>query len=121
MPHVIPQKAVTQTMSSVALQDKEWIYLEYKDKVTAYVRGKIGNEHDTEDIVSSVFLKVFQKIDDFDETKALLSTWIYTITRNTVIDHYKTRKIHIEFSDEIETEEIAEDPLVMEDEIVIGI
>lgn len=102
-------------MSSVVLHDKEWIYLEYKDKVTAYVRGKIGNEHDSEDIVSSVFLKVYQKIDDFDKTKALLSTWIYTITKNTVIDYYKKKKIHIEFSEEIEAEKIAEDSIATEE------
>ena len=33
----------------------------------------------------------------FDESKASLSTWIYTITRNTVIDYFRTIKIHIEF------------------------
>ena len=102
-------------MSNVCVQDKEWIYIEYKDKVTAYVRGKVGNVHDVEDLVSSVFLKVYKRIDDFNEAKASLSTWIYTITRNTVIDYYKTRKIHIEFSDEIVLEEKVEDTLETEE------
>ena len=95
--------------SKVTNTDQDKLYLDYKDKVSAYVRGKIANEHDAEDIVSAVFLKVYQKIDRFDEKKATLSTWIYTITRNTVIDYYKTRKIHIGFSDEIELEDIPEE------------
>lgn len=95
-------------MSSVTNIDQDKVYLDYKDKVNAYVRGKLANEHDVEDIVSTVFLKIYQRIDSFDPSKASLSTWIYTITRNTVIDFYKKRKIHIEFSDEIEVEAIPE-------------
>ena len=99
-------------MSSVTNIDQDKVYLDYKDKVTAYVRGKLANEHDVEDIVSTVFLKVYQRIDSFDPSKASLSTWIYTITRNTVIDYFKKRKIHIEFSDEIGIDMLPDDSLV---------
>ena len=104
-------------MSSVTNIDRDKVYLDYKDKVTAYVRGKLANEHDVEDIVSTVFLKVYQKIDSFDESKASLSTWIYTITRNTVIDYFKKKKIHIEFSDEIGIDMLPDDSLV-DDELL---
>lgn len=103
------KKTVTRTMSGVKTTDKDALYIDYKDKVSAYVRGRIENEHDSEDIISTVFLKIYQKIDRFDGEKASLSTWIYTITRNTVIDYYKTKKMHIGFSDEIEPEDIAEE------------
>ena len=99
-------------MSSVTNIDQDKVYLDYKDKVTAYVRGKLANEHDVEDIVSTVFLKVYQRIDSFDPSKASLSTWIYTITRNTVIDYFKKRKIHIEFLDEIAADTLPDDSLV---------
>ena len=99
-------------MSSVTNIDQDKVYLDYKDKVTAYVRGKLANEHDVEDIVSTVFLKVYQRIDSFDPSKASLSTWIYTITRNTVIDYFKKRKIHIEFWDEIAADTLPDDSLV---------
>ena len=102
-------------MSSVTNIDQDKVYLDYKDKVTAYVRGKLANEHDVEDTVSTVFLKVYQRIDRFDPSKASLSTWIYTITRNTVIDYFKKRKIHIEFSDEIGIDMLPDDSLVNEE------
>lgn len=68
------------------------IYAAYKDKVSRYVHGKISNYHDAEDLVSDVFLKVCQKYGTFDEKKASLSTWVYTLTRNTVIDFYRQSK-----------------------------
>ena len=64
-------------MSSVTSTNQDSLYLDYKDKITAYVRSRIENKYDVEDIVSTVFLKIYQKIDSFDESKASLSTWIY--------------------------------------------
>ena len=104
-------------MSSVTNIDQDKVYLDYKDKVTAYVRGKLANEHDVEDTVSTVFLKVYQRIDSFDPSKASLSTWVYTITRNTVIDYFKKRKTHIEFLDEIAADTLPDDSLV-DDELL---
>ena len=77
----------------------EDIYISYHDKVSAYIRGKLDNHHDTEDLVSQVFEKVYGKIHTFDESKASLSTWIYTITRNTVTDYYRTRRIHTSYDE----------------------
>ena len=104
-------------MSSVTGTNQDSLYLDYKDKVTAYVRSRIENKYDVEDIVSTVFLKIYQKIDSFDESKASLSTWIYTITRNTVIDYFREIKTHIEFLDEIEADTLSADSLV-DDELL---
>ena len=70
----------------------EQIYLQYHDKVRAYVRSKIQDPHDVEDLVSAVFMKIVQKLDSYDPAKASVSTWVYTITRNTVTDHFRTRR-----------------------------
>ncbi|MBR3953155.1 MAG: sigma-70 family RNA polymerase sigma factor [Oscillospiraceae bacterium] len=104
-------------MNSVTGTNQDSLYLDYKDKVTAYVRSRIENKYDVEDIVSTVFLKIYQKIDSFDESKASLSTWIYTITRNTVIDYFREIKIHIDFLDEIEADTLSADSLV-DDELL---
>ena len=104
-------------MNSVTGTNQDSVYLDYKDKITAYVRSRIENKYDVEDIVSTVFLKIYQKIDSFDESKASLSTWIYTITRNTVIDYFREIKTHIEFLDEIEADTLSADSLV-DDELL---
>ena len=38
------------------MTNAEQIYLQYHDKVRAYVRGKIQDPHDVEDLVSAVFI-----------------------------------------------------------------
>ena len=67
----------------------EKIYLEYKEKVFRYVRGKVSNVADAEDVTSEIFLKVQTSLDSYDEEKATLSTWIYTITHNAVCNYYR--------------------------------
>ena len=64
------------------MMDAEQVYREYQPKVRAYVRGKIQDPHDVEDLVSAVFMKVVQKLDSYDPAKASVSTWVYTIARN---------------------------------------
>ena len=70
----------------------EQIYLQYHDKVRAYVRGKIQDPHDVEDLVSAVFMKIVQKLDSYDPAKASVSTWVYTITRSAVTDCFRARR-----------------------------
>ena len=70
---------------------KEAIYRDYHGKVFGYIRSKISNTQDAEDIAADVFLKIYEKLDSFDESKASLLTWIYTITRNTLTDWFRTR------------------------------
>ena len=69
----------------------EKIYLEYREKVLRYVRKRVHNEADAEDVTSDIFLKVLSSLDSFDEEKATLSTWIYTVAHNTVCNYYRAQ------------------------------
>ena len=72
----------------------EWekIYDLYCGKVMGYIAARVQRRADAEDLCADVFEKAFRKRDAFDESKASISTWIFTITRNTVIDYFrKTR------------------------------
>lgn len=79
---------------------KTQIYEQYSQKVLGYIRSKVNNLDVAEDIQSMVFLKVYEKFDSFDESKASISTWIYTIAHNTIIDYYRSNRM---------TEEVPED------------
>ena len=86
----------------------EQIYLQYHDKVRAYVRSKIQDPHDVEDLVSAVFMKIVQKLDSYDPEKASVSTWVYTVTRNTVTDYFRTRRTLVALEDYMADEAPAE-------------
>ncbi len=68
---------------------QEELYAQYYPKVLRYITGRINSRSDAEDLASNVFLKVFNSISTFDAEKASASTWIYTITRNTLIDYFR--------------------------------
>ena len=70
----------------------ETLYTQYYGKVMGYILARIRNRADAEDITADVFEKVQRKLADFDPSKASVSTWIFTITRNTVIDHYRRNR-----------------------------
>lgn len=74
-------------------ETKESIYRAYYGKVCGYIRSKINHMQDAEDLAADVFVKVFEKLDTFDESKASVSTWIYTITRNTLTDYFRVRRV----------------------------
>ena len=74
------------------MPDLEQIYLEYRKKVMGYIRARIRSFADAEDLCEDVFEKIQRKLGDFDESKASLNTWVFTITRNTVIDYFRRSK-----------------------------
>ncbi len=88
--------------------DIETIYNEYHDKVFNYIKTKVNSREDAEDICADVFLKVQKKLAEYDEDKAGVSTWIYTIARNSVIDFYRVNHVSEELPDEL-SEELASD------------
>ncbi|MBO6241831.1 MAG: sigma-70 family RNA polymerase sigma factor [Butyrivibrio sp.] len=83
------------------IPSKEQIYTDYRDKVFAYIRNHVNSPEDAEDLCADVFVKVYDKLDTFDESKAKISTWIYSITSNTVIDFYRTNHIHSEIPEDL--------------------
>ncbi len=91
-------------MPNLSEQQKTDIYSRFYVKVFGYLYNHVNNSHTAEDLCSTVFVKVFEKLDSFDEKKASLSTWIYTITKRTLIDHYKTYKTTVEVPDNIADE-----------------
>ena len=67
----------------------EELYNAYREKVERYICSHVGNEHDRADIVQQVFLNAISALESYDPEKASISTWLYAITRNAVIDYYR--------------------------------
>ena len=97
------------------VKDNDWIYLEYRYKIECYIKSKVTNIEDAQDLLSTVFLKIYQKYHSFDEEKASLSTWIYTITRNTVYDYFRTAKQLCELPEWLPTDDDEYQTLLQEE------
>lgn len=90
-------------------QEKSDLYGQFQGKVLRYLREKVNDTYLAEDLCSEVFLKVYEKLDTFDETKASLSTWIFTITRNTLTDYFRSRRVMGEIPEDLAEESSLED------------
>ena len=65
------------------------LYDEYLDKVFRYVQFRVNNVQLAEDLTSTVFEKALANFSKYSNDKASFSTWIFSIARNLVIDHYR--------------------------------
>lgn len=66
------------------------IYNAYFIRILNYVCYRINNRQDAEDLTSQIFIKLFSKLEYYQENKAPLSAWIFCIARNTVTDYYRS-------------------------------
>ena len=89
--------------------DVEKIWKKFKDKLKQFILKRVSNEDDAEDILQEVFLKIHYNIETLRD-RSKIQSWIYTITRNTVIDYYRREKPTYELSETLlETLPAAED------------
>lgn len=73
------------------------IYEHFVDKIYRFVFHKTMDDTVTEDIVSDVFFKALKHIENFSgNTEQELSSWLYRIAYNSIIDFYRTKKEHTE-------------------------
>jgi len=68
------------------------LYDRYIEKIYRFIYYKTFDTEIAEDLTSSTFFKALNKIGTLDTTKGGFSAWLYSIARNTVIDHYRTNK-----------------------------
>jgi len=82
-----------QTFSATAPQEKHFIIsqwvTDYGDEMYGWACSKISNEIVAQDLVQDTFVSVVQAYDSF-LGKSNPKTWLFSILRNKIIDHYRT-------------------------------
>jgi len=64
------------------------IYTQFNRSLLNFIKSKIKSKEDAEDILQNVFIKISMNVNKLiDEQK--LQGWIYSITRNAIIDYYR--------------------------------
>lgn len=84
----------------------EQIWEEFSSDLHAFISRRVSNHSDVEDILQDVFIKIHTNIDSLKEDMKIRS-WVYQITRNTIIDYYRKYKIKLVNIDEIPLEDMA--------------
>ncbi len=69
----------------------ESIWKKYHHKLHQFIETRVSDSFVADDILQDTFLKVHSKIDSLKDSDKLQS-WIYQITRNAIIDYYRSHK-----------------------------
>ena len=73
----------------------ETLYRDYFQKVYSYVYYRVLDPAVAEDVTADVFMKVVANYSRFDPSRASFATWVMRIAHNTLVDQYRTRKVHV--------------------------
>ena len=66
------------------------LYDNYADTLFGIIRNIVRDDDLAADVLQDSFVKIWQKGDQYDPSKARLFTWLLRICRNTAIDKYRS-------------------------------
>ena len=69
----------------------EEAWSKYQQKLFSFIRSKVENSENAEDILSDVFAKLTKAVAE-DAIPDNVSSWLYRVTRNRIVDHYRAKK-----------------------------
>ncbi len=92
--------------------EQERLYTEYRDKVFSYIRARVGNREDAEDLCADVFEKALRGADGYDAAKAAPGTWLYAIAHNTLVDWFRRTRPAAELPEDLADGALPEDDLL---------
>ena len=96
---------------------EEELYIEYHDKVLGYLINHVNNMEEAEDIASEVFLKACRSFGSFDESKASVSTWLFTIMKNTLTDYFRKERPGAELDEDMRSNDDIEGTAIRDEEL----
>ncbi|MCU0421049.1 MAG: RNA polymerase sigma factor [Cyclobacteriaceae bacterium] len=67
---------------------KQHTFLKEKDKLLGFIRGRVSSSEEAEDILQDVFVQFvtgFNTIESLDR----VTSWLYSVARNKIIDRYR--------------------------------
>jgi RNA polymerase sigma-70 factor (ECF subfamily) len=70
--------------------ETEDIWREFHDRLLAHIRRRVANDHDAEDILQDVFTRIHVNAHRLADVRSVTG-WIYGISRNAIIDHYRAQ------------------------------
>ncbi|MBU0648652.1 sigma-70 family RNA polymerase sigma factor [Patescibacteria group bacterium] len=89
------------------------IYDYYIEKIHRFIFFKVASEQEAEDLSSEVFLKAWNYLSSDKGVKSM-GALLYTIARNSVIDHWRGKKIELDLEQAFLKDELLEPAAISE-------
>ena len=78
--------------------DNNDLWEQFNKSLKRFINKYVDNVYDAEEILQDVFCKIHERINTLKD-KDKLPVWVYQITRNTIIDYYRKRRITLDLSE----------------------
>lgn len=88
-------------MEQLIKMNTEHIWKNFHDQLLAFIISKVGDRELAHDLLQEVFVKIHLKLPSLKSSDAL-SGWVYTITRNIIIDHHRKTKTEQKMESEVQ-------------------
>lgn len=86
------QKLVRQCIAGDAAAWQQLVTSQHR-RVYSICYRFTGSAGDSEDLTQDVFLKLYRNLGSFDLHKGSFATWITTLTRNLLVDHFRRTRM----------------------------
>jgi RNA polymerase sigma-70 factor (ECF subfamily) len=95
-------------------QTLETLWDQYCCRLLAFIRSRVSDEAEAEDILQEVFVRIHRHLCCLP-TPVKMESWIYQIARNLIIDSYRRRREQVELPESFPAEvDLPEDDLEAE-------
>ncbi|KAF1076969.1 RNA polymerase sigma factor SigZ [Halodesulfovibrio sp. MK-HDV] len=95
------------------MEQLEAMWLEHQDSLLGFIKKRVGSKETAEDMLHDVFLKFhahFATITDHTRIRS----WLFQVTRNVIIDHYRTRTFTVALPEYLEAESASKEEKVQQ-------
>lgn len=94
------------------------LYERYLDLIYRYIRARVTENRNAEDLTEVVFLHAFKAVERYQERGFPFSAYLYQVARNLLVDHYRAEREEgsLETVEQHETLDPSLDESVMVDE-----
>ena len=90
----------------------ESVWDQFSDRLRSFIRARVPDEETAEDILQDVFVRIHAKVGTLQDL-GKLESWLYQITRNVIIDYYRSRRPTEQLFETLgSSEEVYEEALV---------
>ncbi|CAE7881971.1 sigZ [Symbiodinium microadriaticum] len=74
------------------------IWANFKQELLGFIKSKVNDSNHADDILQDVFVKIHLNLGQL-KSEERLTSWIYQITRNSIIDFYRKNQNMLELED----------------------
>jgi RNA polymerase sigma factor (sigma-70 family) len=73
----------------LSISEIEELFREYHPKVYAYIRYRLNDDQEAEDLTSDILERALTRLSTYDPQRGAFSTWLFSIAHNMWVNHIK--------------------------------